>query len=67
MSKKWTFTGGMLAGIASVFTAATVAVCLEDTRAKDAILRDSEGNRWHDVPPHEEIEALPELNEPSDM
>lgn len=33
MSKTWTFIGGMLAGVASVFAAAAVAVKLEGSKA----------------------------------
>ena len=33
MSNKWTFIGGILAGIAGVFTAAAVAVELEDRKS----------------------------------
>jgi len=32
MSGKWTFIGGILAGIAGVFTAAAISVELEDRR-----------------------------------
>ena len=32
MSKSWTFIGGMLAGVASVFAAAAVAVEMESRR-----------------------------------
>lgn len=33
MSKAWTFIGGMLAGVASVFAAAAVAVALEERKS----------------------------------
>ncbi|WP_291303224.1 hypothetical protein [Desulfovibrio sp. MES5] len=39
MSSKWTFIGGILAGIAGVFTAAAVAVELENGKSgsRDAV------------------------------
>lgn len=36
MSSKWTFIGGILAGAASVFAAAAVAVELENRRSGNA-------------------------------
>ena len=49
MSSKWTFIGGVLAGIAGVFTAAAIAVKLESQKS---------GN--HDAVDEPEKLALPE-------
>ncbi len=38
MSKTWTFIGGMIAGVVSVFAAATAAVALEEKQRTDVIL-----------------------------
>jgi len=35
MSSKWAFIGGILAGVAGVFTAAAVAVELEDRKSSN--------------------------------
>ncbi len=35
MKNTWTFIGGMLAGIASVFATAAVAVAIEDKNVKE--------------------------------
>ena len=49
MSSKWTFIGGILAGIAGVFTAAAIAVELENQK-----------NGNHDAVDESEKLALPE-------